>query len=72
MEAYCRKWESGDKTEWCYLTNGLDASSCPGAEKASEGDFYYSAHEDVCKGKETPSQVTCPLLPSCSLGRLDS
>ena len=53
MEAYCRKWESGDETEWCYLTNGLDASTCPGAIKSGVGDFYYSSHEDVCKGKET-------------------
>ena len=72
MEAYCRKWESGDKTEWCYLTNGLDASTCPGAKKSEMGDFYYSSHDDVCNGKETPSQGTCPLLPPILLRRLDS
>ena len=61
VEAYCSKWESGDEKDWCYLTNGLDASSCPGAKKSGEGDFYYSSHEDVCRGKETPMQGTCPL-----------
>ena len=72
MEDYCGKWESDDEIEWCYLTNGLDASSCPGAKKSEMGDFYYSSHDDVCNGKETPSQGTCPLLPSILLRRLDS
>ena len=49
--AYCSKWVWNDVYYWCYLSGGMNASSCPGALKSSVGDFYFSSHADVCTGK---------------------
>ena len=46
--AYCSKWETKDKSNWCYLEGGMDAASCPGAVKSSLGNFYWSSHKSVC------------------------
>ena len=46
---YCKKWEDSDTDEWCYL-DGVGAA-CPGAQKSTQGNFYYSSHEDICGGK---------------------
>ena len=46
--AYCNKWETKDKSDWCYLIGGMNAASCPGAVKSSLGNFYWSSHKSVC------------------------
>ena len=50
VKAHCKKWESGDENDWCYLKGGDTAKDCPGAKKSQKGDFYYSSHVDVCRG----------------------
>ena len=47
-EAFCKDWSGSSGFDWCYLSGGLDAASCPGAVKSGQGDFYWSDHPDVC------------------------
>lgn len=46
-DAYCSDWDNTN-TNWCYLSGGLKAKSCPGAEKSEFGDFYYTSDNAIC------------------------
>ena len=45
---YCGRW-SVTNFDWCYLSGGPLASSCPGA--SPHGDLYWSQHPDICRGE---------------------
>ena len=47
IEARCNDWNDASY-DFCYLSGGASASSCPGASKSDKGDFYWSAHSDIC------------------------
>ena len=50
IPAYCGRW-AHLAYDWCYLWGGLNAKSCPGAKKSVNGDFYWTEHFSVCKGR---------------------
>jgi len=47
VQAFCGDWD--DDTNWCYLSGGESAKSCPGARKSSGGDFYWTQDEATCR-----------------------
>lgn len=47
VQAFCSKWDHD--TNWCYLSGGESAKSCPGARKSSKGDFYWTQDEGTCR-----------------------
>ena len=51
IKSYCSHWD-GNPTKWCYLTGGMNGSTCFGARKSLVGDFYWSDHQAVCGGKK--------------------
>ena len=58
IEDYCDRWNYTVDYEWCYLTNDMNAASCPGAQKSERGDFYWTKDEAICRGKETTFRVS--------------
>ena len=48
-QAYCKGWHPGYPGDvYCYLSGGLSSSSCPGAAKSAEGDFYWTRDQTIC------------------------
>ena len=52
VEAYCAKWTWEYDYEWCYITGGSEGKTCQEAVKSGKGEFYWSKHYAVCKGKQ--------------------
>ena len=51
IKSNCSHWDN-NPTKWCYLTGGMNGSTCPGARKSLAGNFYWSDHKTVCGGKK--------------------
>ena len=54
--AWCKKWWSDTKEQYCYLNEGLESKHCPGAERLYIGDEptddYFSSHPSICSKSE--------------------
>ena len=50
VKAHCGKWSGA--SNYCYLTGGINAASCPNAQKSLLGGFYYSINDRICKGEQ--------------------
>ena len=46
VEAYCDEWQ--ENHNFCFLTDGLSAKSCPDARKSYKGPFYRTDNVQVC------------------------
>ena len=45
---YCYNWVP-HLPPYCYLRGGMSASSCPGAKRSSQGEFYFTEDDTICK-----------------------
>ena len=70
VKGYCGPW-LGTDYDWCYLENGLNASNCAGATRATlrngDVDYYWTKDTDICRNSKGVFVSSCLIL-LCSIG----
>ena len=70
-KGYFGPWQ-GTEYDWCYLENGLYASNCPGATRATistgDADYYWTRDVDCCNNSKGEFYLIPCLIVSCSAG----